>query len=129
MLDLEWKIFASSTNQKLFCIQENVLFQAFLVKVKGNLKGRSWPYKGISVIFVELCRKQEVVHLPAITRKITMVKAVSAKYGNVLFRAMSACLGPRKEGDMPCYSVSLNHIHESCIAFQDNLYKSRRRRF
>lgn len=35
LLDLEWKIFASSTNQKLFCIQENVLFHGFLVKVKG----------------------------------------------------------------------------------------------
>lgn len=35
LLDLEWKIFASSTNQKLFCIQENVLFHVFLVKVKG----------------------------------------------------------------------------------------------
>lgn len=42
---------------------------------------------------------------------------------------MFACLGPRKEGDMLCYSVSLNHIHESCIAFQDNLYKSSRGRF
>jgi len=25
------------------------------------------------------------------------------------------------------YTVSLNHIHKSCIAFQDNLYKYKRK--
>lgn len=93
------------------------------------MKGRSWLYNGFSVIFSESGRKQEVAHLHAITRKITVVKAVSAKYRNMQFGAMFACLEPRKEGNMLCYSVSLNHIHESCIAFQDNLYKSSGGRF
>lgn len=47
LLDLEWKIFPSSTNQKMFCIQENIFFfRLFLVKAKGICKGEAIFTKG-----------------------------------------------------------------------------------
>lgn len=55
--------------------------------------------------------------------QITVDKALTQNIGIYLFRPTSACLQPRKEGQMLSYGVSLNYIHESCTAFQDNLYK------